>query len=180
MKLSAKIEALLFASGESMRAKELGDILEASSDEIHSALSELERMLSERGIRLMRKDDTVQLATAPEMSSIIEKRKKEELQKDLGKAAVETLAIVLYRGPIAKADIDYIRGVNSAAILRSLLVRGLVERVPNPKMKRSFLYRPTFDILSYLGVEQAERLPEYAEAQKQLNEFQSAAPEHEE
>jgi segregation and condensation protein B len=72
--------------------------------------------------------------------------------KDLGKAGLETLSIILYQGPISRAEIDYIRGVNSNFILRNLLIRGLIERVENPHDQRSFLYKPTLELISYLGL----------------------------
>ena len=81
--------------------------------------------------------------------------------KDLGKAGLETLSIILYRGPATRRDIDYIRGVNSQFILRNLLIRGLVEKIQNPDDQRTFFYKPTFQLLSYLGIGKLEDLPEY-------------------
>ena len=104
------------------------------------------------------------------------------MQKDLGKAALETLTIILYRAPVSKGELDYIRGVNSSFILRNLLVRGLVERSINPNDKRSFVYRPTFDLLSHLGIAKIEDLPEYEsvgqEIKKFEQEFKSEDTEH--
>ena len=68
------------------------------------------------------------LGTAPQMSATVETLTKEELMKDLGKAGLETISIILYKGPISRAEIDYIRGVQSNFILRNLLVRGLIEK----------------------------------------------------
>jgi len=113
------------------------------------------------------------LGTAPEMGELIEALIKEELSKDLGKAGLETLSIVLYRGPISRSKIDYIRGVSSTFILRNLLVRGLVERVSNPDDQRSFLYKPTFELLSYLGISRIEDLPEYDAVKQELESFQA-------
>jgi chromosome segregation and condensation protein ScpB len=73
------------------------------------------------------------LGTVPEASELIEKIIKDELTRELGKSSLETLTIILYKSPIAKPEIDYIRGVNSNYILRNLLVRGLVEKISNPK-----------------------------------------------
>jgi hypothetical protein len=114
-----------------------------------------------------------------EASSLIKDLTKEELTRDLGKAGLETLSIVLYQGPISRREIDYVRGVNSNFILRNLLVRGLVEKIENPKDQRSFLYRPSFDLLSYLGISRTDDLPEYANVKKELEVFAAApvAPE---
>ena len=146
-----------------MKVSKLASIFEVDEDAVQNALQELDAKLtdSRRGIVLVRKDDEVTLGTAPEAGELVEKITKEELSKDLGKAALETLTIVLYKGPISKPEVDYIRGVNSGFILRNLLVRGLVERIPSPKSERSFLYRPSFDLLSHLGISRIEDLPEY-------------------
>lgn len=109
----------------------------------------------------MRKDNEVMLGTAPELSGLLEEIVKSELSEDIGRAGLETLAIVLYQSPITRAKIDFIRGVNSSFILRNLAVRGLVERVTNPNDSRSYLYKPSFQLLSHLGVTRVEDLPDY-------------------
>ena len=93
--------------------------------------------------------------------------------RDLGKAGSETLAVVLYRGPVSRADIDYIRGVNCAFILRNLQVRGLVQRISNPKNARSFLYEATPDLLKHLGVTEITSLPDYQAMRDELEKFES-------
>ena len=166
-----KIEALLFYKGEAMKIKELVKLSGVDDGSVENALLELKEKLSERGIWLMRKEDEVQLATSPDMSDIIEQMRKDELTKDLGKAGAETLAIVLYKGPVTRAEIDYIRGVNSTFILRNLLIRGLVEKISNPTDQRSFLYKPTMELLSFLGISSIEQLPEFGTVQDELNKF---------
>lgn len=163
MTLDAKIEAILFFKAEPVSTGWLARTLSAEEDEVREALSLLQEKLSGRGIVPVFKDDEVSLGTAPEMSEVLEKISKEDLARDLGKAALETLTIVLYKGPIARSEIDYIRGVNSNFILRSLLARGLVERISGEEGERSFLYRPTFELLSHLGITRIEDLPEYGE-----------------
>jgi segregation and condensation protein B len=117
------------------------------------------------------------LGTAKELSSLIEQLTKEELTRDLGKAGLETLSIVLYQGPISRADIDYIRGVNSQFILRNLLIRGLVERVDNPADARSFLYQTTLQLLSHLGISKREDLPEFDKVREDIAAFKHSAQE---
>ena len=168
MNLSSQIESILFFKGEAVSFEALSGILEKSESEIVSALDVLKNDLQNRGIRLIQNSGRVMLGTAPEMSSVIEKIKKEELSKDLGKASLETLSIILYRGPVRKSQIDYIRGVNSGSILRNLLVRGLIEKKTDKESQRSFLYYPTFELLSYLGVSRLEELPEYERVRGEL------------
>ena len=161
MNLEQKIEAVLFWKGEPVAETDLVHMFKETGESISQSLNSLETSLANRGIQLVRNGREIELRTAPEASELIEELTREELSRDLGKAALETLAIVLYRGPITRAEIDYIRGVNSSFILRSLLIRGLVEREPNEKDQRSFLYRPTIELLSHLGVSKVEDLPNY-------------------
>ena len=171
MNLDAKIEAVLFWKAEPVTISRLAKIFSVTADDIRKSLPILETKLQGRGVSLVVKDDEVALRTNAEASSLIESLAKEELTRDLGKAGLETLSIVLYQGPISRREIDYIRGVNSNFILRNLLVRGLVEKIENPKDQRSFLYRPTFDLLSLLGLSHTEDLPEYASVRKDIETF---------
>ncbi len=171
-KLSQKIESLLFYKNEPTKIRELVGILKVGESEILEALAELRESLSSRGVRLMEKDDEVMLGTAPEFGEMIEALIKEDLNKDLGKAGLETLAIVLYLGPISKSRIDYIRGVNSGFILRNLMVRGLVERISNPQDQRSFLYKPTFELFSHLGITNITELPYYENVKAEIESFE--------
>ncbi|MDD2935170.1 MAG: SMC-Scp complex subunit ScpB [Candidatus Pacebacteria bacterium] len=161
MNLSSKIESILFFKGEPVSIKQLAEILNVKEGEISDALNLLKENLKDRGICLIKNDNKVMLGTAPEMHEIIENLKKEELSRDIGKAGIETLSIVLYKGPVRKSEIDYIRGVNSGSILRNLMIRGLVERKSDENDQRSYLYIPTFELLSFLGVSSLEELPEY-------------------
>ena len=172
MDLSSKLEAIFFYKSEPVAPRWLASHLGEKESAVWEALHELESKLKVRGIRVIFKDDSVLLATAPEAGELVEKIAKEELNKDLGKAALETLTVVLYRGPISKSEIDYIRGVNSSFILRNLLIRGLVEREVNPEDQRGFLYRPTAELFSYLGITKREELPEYNEVQSGVEKFE--------
>jgi segregation and condensation protein B len=161
MNLSSKIESILFFKGEPVSTKQLAEILNVKEGEISDALNLLKESFKDRGICLIKNDNKVMLGTSPEMHEIIENLKKEELSRDIGKAGIETLSIVLYKGPVRKSEIDYIRGVNSGSILRNLMIRGLVERKSDENDQRSYLYIPTFELLSFLGVSSLEELPEY-------------------
>ncbi len=169
MELESKIEAVLFFRGEPTGIDRLAEIIGESVEDTREAVLGLREHLSERGITIVEKDDEVMLGTNPEYSPLIEKVIKEDLHRDLGKAGLETLSIILYFGPVPRSKIDYIRGVSSTFIIRNLLIRGLVERVENPDDKRSFLYKPTFELFSYLGIERAEDLPEYTEVRNELS-----------
>ncbi len=174
MELDALLEAVLFFKGEAVSIKKLAEILGKTQPEIQQGLKVLEERLKNGGTRLLSIGDEVALGTASKADELIEKLTKEELSRDIGKAGLETLAIVIYRGPISRREIDYIRGVNSAFIVRNLLVRGLVEKVPAEKDQRSFLYRPTLDLLTHLGVEKLEDVPEYTRVKAQIQQFEES------
>lgn len=172
--ISARIEALLFYKGEPVSVRFLAETLKVSEEDVRNGLVSLEHALEGRGIVLMRIDDEIMLGTAPQMGQMIETLVKDELNKDLGRAGLETLSIVLYRGPIARSDINYIRGVNSNHILRALLVRGLIEKVEELGKEggsRSTVYRPTFELLSYMGIRNVTDLPEYEHVQGVIETF---------
>ncbi len=171
--LSNEIEAILFWKGEPVSVKKLSQIFSKTEEEIKNATRELEEKLKDRGIVLVSKDDEYTLATSKDVSEIIEKLTKEELVKDLGKAGLETLSIIIYQGPISRAEIDYIRGVQSNFILRNLMIRGLVEKISNPNDQRSFLYKPTFELLSYLGVSRIEDLPDFEKARNEIESYKN-------
>lgn len=174
MNLEQQIEAVLFWKGEPVSIKKLAQIFTREESDILTALKKLEVDLSGRGIVLMFKEDEVTLATCKDASLLIEKLTKEELVRDLGKAGLETLSIIIYQGPITRAEIDYIRGVQSTFIIRNLMIRGLIEKVPNPKDQRSFLYKPTFEMLSFMGLTKIEDMPSYAEARAEIESYKNA------
>lgn len=170
-KVENLIEAILFHKAESVSKKNLAKMTNVSLEEVEKALKVLESNLSNRGIVLVTNADKVMLRTSPEASEVIEQITKDDLSKDLGKAGLETLSIVLYNNPISGSDIEYIRGVKSSYALRSLLMRGLLERFQNPENARSYLYRPTFETLGFLGISDISELPEYEQTRKELEQF---------
>lgn len=169
--LDIHIEALLFLKGEPMTIRQLAKILEAEEKEVRNAIDFLGQKLSDRGIRLIRKDDFFVLATSPDSSKFAKVLVEEEFNSELSKASLEVLSIIAYKGPVSRSEVDYIRGVNSAFTVRNLMVRGLVERITNPKDSRSFLYRPSFQLLRYLGINDIKELPELGNFNKKMENF---------
>lgn len=169
MNLETKIEAILFFKGEPVSLKKLQDILKIGDEEIKEALSNLKNNLANRGVVLIEKENEIALGTSPDLSSLIEDLQKEELNKELSKSSLETLSIVLYKNGASRAEIDYIRGVNSSFTLRALSVRGLVEKTTDLKDNRRYIYKPSFELLSFMGVKSIEELPDYGEVCKSLN-----------
>ncbi len=158
------LESLLFVSGEPVSVSRIAKILEIPEEEVRTALDQLAQKYgedTERGLMLVRDDKTALLATKPENASVVESLTKSTLQENMSKAALEVLAIIAYRAPIARVEIDAIRGVNCSFTLRNLLLRDLISREGNPSDSRGYLYRPTLHFLQVLGIEKVSELPQY-------------------
>jgi len=160
-----------------MTHKKLSELCDASKDEIEVALRDFEAKLQDRGLTLIHKEGSVMLGTNPELGSMLENMRKEELSRELSKASLETVAVILYKEGATRADIDYIRGVNSSFILRNLLVRGLVEKITDPTDSRRYLYKPSYDLMSYLGLSKLSELPEFENMKIILNKNAREAEE---
>ncbi len=160
-KIKSIIESLLLVSGEPLKIARLSKIVSSNKAEIENAISALQNDYSQRGFFLLKKEDEVQLATNPENAVFVDQLVKSEMQENLSRAALEVLSIVAYRGPITRMEIEAIRGVNSSFTIRSLMLRGLMERIENPQDSRGYLYKISFDFLKKLGVESIEKLPDF-------------------
>lgn len=171
MQLEQKIEAILFYKNEPLSIKGLSKTLAEKEEVVKEALQNLANSLKERGICLILTENEASLATAPQMTDLVEQIARDEMKKEIGKAGLETLAIILYNGPISRREIDYIRGVNSTFILRNLSIRGLVERVEDSKDKRVLKYKGTLALLAHLGISKIEDLPDFKEAAQKIDEL---------
>jgi segregation and condensation protein B len=163
MNLKSVVESILFSIGEPISIERLAKTVGKDRDSIKNIVQELEKdyETGNRGLRILIKNEEIQLASAPENSFYIEKLIKDELQEELTPASLETLAIVAYKGPLTRAEIEEIRGVNSSFILRNLLIRGLVERKGHPEDTRAYIYEISFNFLRKLGLKSVEELPDY-------------------
>ncbi|MBI2052824.1 MAG: SMC-Scp complex subunit ScpB [Candidatus Ryanbacteria bacterium] len=171
MELEKIVEAILFAAGEPVKIKDLVRLTGTKKSELDAALQALRDTLLSRGLRLVEHDDEFTLATAPEVSEIASRIARERLEGDLSRTTLETLTIILWKGKVSRSSIDYIRGVNSAFSLRTLLVRGLIEREQDSKDARVFLYKPTLDLLKYLGISSTKELPHYSDIERELEDY---------
>jgi segregation and condensation protein B len=169
--LWAQIQSLLFVRTDAVSFSWLASTLDVAKGDVRAAVSELAEQMSGQGIALVQHDETVILATHPDMAPLIDQLYTREITSPLSKAALETLAIILYKGPIQKSELDHIRGVNSQFMLRNLSVRGLIEKKENPEDKRRPLYQATHDTLTFLGVASIRELPEYDTCMQKLSEL---------
>lgn len=166
MELEKQIEAILFYTAEPVKVTFLAKTLEVKIDVVREALHSLTESLKDRGVKLVEHNEEVSLVTSPEFAPLIEKIIKEERERELGRAGIETLTIVAYKGPISKKEIEYIRGVNSQYAIRNLLLRGLIERGSGVDGK--VVYTVTSDTIRFLGLTKISDLPEFEAMQKEL------------
>jgi segregation and condensation protein B len=165
------VESLLFVADRPVLVRDLAEAIGASAEEVESALQSLDAEYQERGIRLQRKGNEVQMVSAPEAGPHIERFLGLEISGRLSVAALETLSIIAYRQPVTRAQIDAIRGVQSDGVLRSLVRRGLVEQVGRaPTVGRPHLYGTTFEFLEQFGLQELSELPDWERLGRELEE----------
>lgn len=163
--IKSVLEALLFVSGEPISFSSLEKVMGKDSAFLKTEAEKLAEEYKERnsGLRIIFQDNKVQMVTAGENSEIVEKLLKIDIEGELSRSAIETISIIAYRGPISRAEIDDIRGVNTSFTLRQLAIRGLIEKIDNPNDARAYLYQISFDFLRHLGIEKVEDLPKFNE-----------------
>ncbi|MGQ9598462.1 MAG: SMC-Scp complex subunit ScpB [Anaerolineae bacterium] len=156
----ALIEGLLFVASEPVHVEHLATILQLESQQVETALRELDKDYQERGFRLQRHGQRVQMVTAPEAAPYVRKFLGLEITSKLSPPALETLAIIAYRQPVTRAQIEAIRGVNSDSVLRTLLNHGLIEEQGRLEQAgRPILYGTTFEFLQQFGLSSTDQLP---------------------
>jgi len=158
----AKIEAILFVSSDLVSVNNLSKTLNIPESEVELHLEDLENhyKATDHGLRLMRVKTKVQLTTAPKLSQTIESFIGLEQTSKLSQAALETLAIIAYKQPIVRPEVDVIRGVNSDGVLRTLLSKGLIEELGRADTPgRPIYYGTSPQFLQYFGLESLDDLP---------------------
>ncbi len=161
--LISKLESLLFVSNKPLSLKQLAKFIGSSEAETETALIELGETRKSSGVVLLNASDGYQLATNSLNSETVKNFLNADLRESLTEATVEVLAIIAYRQPISKAEIESIRGVNSQYSLRALLMRGLIEKIPNPTDARGSVYQITTEFLQQMGITSVADLPDFEE-----------------
>lgn len=164
-----KIEAILFYLSEPISHKRLSEVLGIDVENLKTYIEELKKMFVDRGVNLIDFKEEIFLTTSKEVSDCIDLLIQDEQKRDIGKAGIETLSIIAYKGNVSRKEIEYIRGVNSQFALRGLLIRGLIDKKPAPYDERVMVYSITTDALMHLGIKSIEELPEYDTVNRQLN-----------
>lgn len=166
--LTKQIESLLFYTGEETKISRIASLCEVSKSEAQQALEDLQTELEDRGVSLITHDDTAQLVTDESFSDFITEVKEGEIDTNLTSAQSEALAVIAYLSPVKKVRIDFVRGVNSRAVLRNLSARGLIAK---KKDNGVVVYKLTAEALAHLGITSQEDLPDYQETREKLQKF---------
>lgn len=158
--LAQLVESLLFVAGEPVSVAQLARALEAPGDAVEAALEQLAAACVARGVRVQRHGDHVQLVSAPEAARAVGRFLGVQASGRLSSAALEVLAIVAYRQPLTRAQIDLVRGVDSSGTLRALLARDLVAEAGRLEtVGRPILYTTTPAFLQQFGLTTLDELP---------------------
>lgn len=170
MNLRSKLESLLFITPRPLTVKRLAELAGAEIDAVEKELTALAERYNgdESGLHLLRHTNNVQFVSSPLNSKLVTDFIKEEQAGELTRPALETLTIVAYRGPISKIQLDTIRGVNCALILRNLMIKGLVEAKQH-KDKHQSTYQVTLDFVRFLGLNHISELPDYEKLNRDEN-----------
>lgn len=170
MKLQSAIESLLFVSPRPLSVKKLIESTGASAADVEQCLNDITQKYNtaDSGVQVVRHGSNVQMVSSPLNSKVVTQFLKEEQAGELTRPALETLTIIAYRGPISKIQLDTIRGVNCALILRNLMIKGLVE-AKHHKDKYQTTYQVTFDFVRFLGLNTIGELPNYEQLNRDEN-----------
>jgi len=180
------VEAILFVTGNAVEKKELCRALEITEGELSETLDALESGydFDRRGLRLLRFGAHVQLATRPDYAPYVQKLLQPVQKQSLSQAVMETLAVIAYRQPVTKAEIEMVRGVKCDYSVQSLLSKGLIAEVGRKEaLGRPILYGTTDAFLRHFCISSVAELPEIdfsklaAKLEKKAEEF---LPAHEE
>lgn len=163
-RLKAALEGILFVAGEPVTLSRLAQALEVPLGTIQEALTELSAEYAQRGLVIQRSDRAVQMATSPRVASQVERFLGLRTGIRLSAAALETLAMIAYRQPITRAEIEAIRGVDCSSVLQNLLARNLIREVDRlDQAGRPIRYGTTFEFLQHFGLSDLSQLPKVEE-----------------
>lgn len=167
------VEGLLFIWGDPLSIDDLADILELDKDYVTSLMDEMisDFDYNRRGLRIIKANDTYQLSTRSEHFKWIKKLNHAKPNKSLSNAAMETLAIIAYRQPIIKSEIDNIRGVKSDRSIQTLIEKNLVIELGRlERIGRPIIYGTSDEFLRVFSLETIENLPELEEMVEKIDE----------
>lgn len=179
-KMKSALESMMYVWGEPLNVKDAADVLEADKKEIRELFQELKAEYEQegRGIRIREVNDAYQFVTYAENEMFIEKLCRPVKVKRLSQAALEVLAIIAYKQPVTRGEIDSIRGIKSERVIDGLITRGMVEVCgKSDGIGRPNLYGTTDAFLKAFGFETLQDLPDIGEFERTLSEDSEEEPE---
>jgi segregation and condensation protein B len=157
----SQIESILFVASKPLSAAAIAKILTCGEADVDTALRALRDERRNSGLTLSESDGTWQLTTNPQNAECVKNFLNAELRERLTDVTVETLAIIAYRQPISRAEVEAIRGVNCQYSIRTLLIRGLIAKLADPNDGRQLLYQTTHEFLRHMGLQSVRDLPDF-------------------
>ena len=175
--LAANVESLLFVADAPVTLGRLAHVLGVTTARVEKALAELDARYVEGGLRIQRFKNGLQLVTAPEAAVYVGLFLGLESRVKLSRAALETLAIIAYRQPVTRPEIEAVRGVSSDSVVRTLLRTGLVEELGRAaRVGRPLLYGTSPEFLQHFGLQSLDELPPLEAQASDAGESSSQSP----
>ena len=178
--IKGRIEAILFVAGDAVPVRDLAKALQIGEKELDAVLCEMkdDYDYEQRGFLIKRFGNNVQLATRPLYSEDVLRLLQPVQQQSLSQAALETLAVVAYRQPVTRAEVEQIRGVKCDYSLQSLMQKGMIEEAGRKDtIGRPILYRTTDRFLSHFGIRNLAELPPMPESQNKSDIMDTGSEE---
>lgn len=164
MELKNTLESLLLVAEKPVTATELANFLKQDKNSVLEALNTLKKDFLEHGINIIQNGEEFELVSNPKNAHLISRFLNQELKNDLTQSALETLAIILYKQPITRNEIEQVRGVNSDQQVRNLLIRGLIEEKGRKETPgKPILYGTSIRLLKHFGFTTESEIPEIRE-----------------
>ena len=165
------LEAILFVAGEPVAVADLAQALEVSEMEIMHAVEALERECERRGVTVRRYGDHLRMETRPEYAPYVERLLQPVQRQTLSQTAMETLAVIAYRQPVTKGEVEQVRGVKCDYSVQSLLHKGLIKEAGRKEaLGRPILYATTDRFLEHFGISDIRELPPLPDVQEKVDE----------
>lgn len=170
MEIKPLVEALLFVAEEPLPPAKIAEIIGAETKDVRATLKELQQEYAsaEHGLQVMEIANGYQFSTKPDLSPVVEKLFKGEKSYTLSQAALETLAIIAYRQPVTRVDIETIRGVKVDGVMNTLQKRRFIRTVGRKDAPgRPILYGTSKEFLKYFGLKDLSELPRLTEIEEE-------------
>jgi len=165
LNLPQKIIQILLFEGASLKKSDLAKILNIKIGQVDESIDEIKKLLSNLELKLVQNESNLEISLSNEINTLINSNKIEELKTELSESALQTLSVIIYRNRATKAEIDFIRGVDSSRSIKNLLTRGIIQK---EEIKSKKYYIPSTETLKYLNVEVVEEVPEQKEISEKL------------